>query len=146
MTVELVRRAKTLVQMRDTKTGPIRSSHNTLRNVSVPGAGNKLGSFWHIGGGADNKNDFMRGEHLDVAGCEVGVLVEGKNSLNHVLTDCNFKGRSAGQTGIRTSDGGSIRVFGGCFIQLADAVFELDTPNGVALAAYGVHVESAEGC
>jgi hypothetical protein len=141
VTVELVRRAKTLVQMCDTKTGPIRSSHNTLRNISVPDAGKNLETFWHIGGGEDNKNDFMRGDQLDVAGCEVGVVIEGKNALNHVLTGCQFKGRSAGQVGIRTSDGGSIRVFGGCFIQFANAVFDLDTLNGVAVAAYGVHIE-----
>jgi hypothetical protein len=139
--VELVRPAQTLVQMCDTKMGPIRSSHNTLRNISVPDAGKKLGTFWHIGGGEDNKNDFMRGDQLDVTGCEVGVLVEGKNSLNHLLTGCQFKGRSAGQIGLRTSDGGSVRVVGGCFIQFADTVFDLDTQNGVALAAYGVHIE-----
>ena len=141
VTVELVNRAKTLVQMCDTKTGPIRSSHNTLRNISVPDAGTNLETFWHIGGGEDNKNDFIRGDQLDVAGCEVGVVVEGKNSLNHVLTGCQFKGRAAGQVGIRTSDGGSIRVFGGCFNQFNSSVFDLDTRNGVALAAYGVHTE-----
>jgi hypothetical protein len=127
--------------MCDTKTGPIRSSQNTLRNISVPDAGKNLETFWNIGGGEDNKNDFMRGDQLNVTGCEVGVVIEGKNALNHVLTGCQFKGRSAGQVGIRTSDGGSIRVFGGCFIQFANAVFDLDTLNGVAVAAYGVHIE-----
>jgi hypothetical protein len=141
VTVELVHRATTLVQMCDTNTGPIRSSHNTLRNVSVPDAGKNLGTFWHIGGGEDNKNDFMRGDQLDVTGCEVGVVVEGKNSLNHLLTGCQFKGRSVGQVGLRTNAGGSVRVFGGCFIQFAGTVFEIDTPNGVALAAHGVHIE-----
>lgn len=55
---------------------------------------------------------------------------------------CVFKGRDAGQTGIRTSNGGSVRLFGGAVNQFALAAFEIDTRSGVALAAYGVHVES----
>jgi len=71
----------------------------------------------------------------------VGVVVEGKNSVNRVLTGCQFKGRSAGKIGIRTSDGGSIRVVGGSLVQFHDAAFDIDTRNDVALATYCVHVE-----
>lgn len=140
--VELVNPALTLVQMLDSGTGPLRSSHNTLRNIFVPDASGKLGTFWRIGGGADQKNDFMRGDNLNVAGCEVGVEVEGRQALNQELSGCQFKGRRAGRTGIRTSNGGSVRVFGGSLIQFAESAFAIDTRNGVALAAYGVHVES----
>lgn len=76
-----------------------------------------------------------------VTGCEVGVLIEGKNSVNHVLSGCQFKGRTAGETGIRTTNGGTVRVFGGSLIQFANTAFDIDTGGGVALAAYGVHVE-----
>jgi hypothetical protein len=139
--VELVIRARTLVQMRDSGDGPIRSSNNTLRNIFVPDASGKLGTFWRIGGGADQKNDFMRGENLNVSGCEVALLVQGRNALNQELYGCQFKGRAAGQIGIRTSNGGSVRMVGGSLIQFAQSAFAIDTRNGVALAAYGVHVE-----
>jgi hypothetical protein len=140
--VELVNPALTLVQMLDSGTGPVRSSHNILRNIFVPDASGRLGTFWRIGGGADQKNDFMRGENLDVSGCEVGLVVEGRNALNQELYACQFKGRTAGRIGIGTSDGGSVRVFGGALIQFAESAFAIDTRNGVALAAYGVHVEN----
>jgi hypothetical protein len=48
-----------------------------LRNIHVPDASGKIGTFWRIGGGADQKNDFMRGYNLDISGCEIGLLVEG---------------------------------------------------------------------
>jgi len=139
--VELVNPALTVVQMLDSGGGPIRSSHNTLRNIFVPDASGKLGTFWLIGGGVDQKNDVMRGDNLDVAGCEIGLDVEGRQSLNHELTGCQFKGRTAGRIGIRTSNGGSVRVFGGTLIQFRESAFAIDTRAGVALTAYGVHVE-----
>lgn len=142
VSVDLVTRAETLVEMKDSGGGPIRSSNNLLRNIVVPDAGGKLGTFWHIGGGADQKNDFMRGELLDISGCEVGLWVEGRNALNHELYGCQFKGRADGKTGVRT-DGGSVRMFGGSINQFRHAAFDVGTRNGVALAAYGVHVE---GC
>jgi hypothetical protein len=140
--VELVNPALTVVQMLDSGGGPIRSSHNTLRNIFVPDASGNLGTFWLIGGGVDQKNDFMRGDNLNVAGCEIGLVVEGRQALNHELTGCQFKGRTAGRTGIRTSNGGSVRVFGGSLIQFTEAAIAIDTRNGVALTAYGTHVES----
>lgn len=77
VTIEFVSRAETVVEMCDTGSGPLRSSQNTLRNIHVPDASGKIGTFWRIGGGADQKNDFMRGYNLDISGCEIGLLVEG---------------------------------------------------------------------
>jgi hypothetical protein len=51
-TVELARPAKTLVHILDSGSGPVRSSHNTLRNIHVPDAGDRLETFWRIGGEA----------------------------------------------------------------------------------------------
>ena len=141
LSVELVNRASTLVQMCDTGEGPIRSSHNVLRDIHVPDASERLDVFWHIGGGVDAKNDLMRGYDLDVAGARVGVLVEGRNSVQHKLYGCQFKGRTGGEVGIRISGGGSVRMFGGSVVQLADTAFEIDSPRGVALFAAGVHLE-----
>jgi hypothetical protein len=141
ITIELVSPAAVVVQMLDSGSGPVRSSHNTLRSIHVPDASGKIGTFWWIGGGADQKNDFMRGYDLDVSGCEIGVLVEGRNALNHELYGCLFKGRTSGKTGIRTANGGSVRMFGGAFVQFTETVFDVDTRNGVALIASGVHVE-----
>jgi hypothetical protein len=103
-----------------------------LRNIFVPDATDRLGTFWRIGGGEDQKNDFMRAENLNVSGCEVGLLVEGRNSLNHELFGCVFKGRGAGQTGIRTWNGGSVRLFGGAvnqFVVVRDCWFGTGTPE-----------------
>ena len=141
MSVELVRPAETLVEMHDSNTGQVRSSHNLLRNIYVPDASDRLEVFWHIGGGEDNKNDLMRGYDLDVAGCEIGVLVEGRNSLNHELYGCVFKGRTGGKTAIRTAGGGSVRMFGGAITQFTETAFDVDTRNGVPLVASGVHIE-----
>jgi hypothetical protein len=69
------------------------------------------------------------------------VSVEGRNSLNHELRGCLFKGRSAGRVAVRTMGGGSIRMFGGAVVQFTDTVFDIDTANGVALRASGVHIE-----
>ena len=139
--VELVNKASMLVEMCDSGSGPIRSSHNILRNIYVPDASDRLGIFWRIGGGVDQKNDLMRGYDLDVAGCEVGVLIEGRNALNQELYGCQFKGRTGGRVGIRTSGGGSVRMFGGSLIQFTEVAFDIDTPRGVALLATGVHLE-----
>jgi hypothetical protein len=139
--IEVVEPAQELVKMCDSNDGTVRSSHNILRNIYVPDASYKLGIFWHIGGGEDNKNDFMRGYNLDVTGCETGVLIEGRNSLNHELYGCVFKGRAGGDTAIRTAAGGSVRMFGGGVIQFSESAFDIDTRNGVALVASGVHVE-----
>jgi hypothetical protein len=141
LSVELVNPASILVQMCDSNTGPVRSSNNILRSIHVPDASDLLGTFWRIGGGQDVKNDFMRGYDLDVAGCRVGLLVEGRNSLNNELYGCLFKGRTAGKIGIRTIGGGSLRMFGGSLNQFAESAFDLDTRNGVALVASGVHME-----
>lgn len=141
LSVELVNRASILVQMSDSGDGPIRSSSNVLRNIYVPDASERLGTFWRIGGGKDVKNDFMRGYDLDVSGCEVGVVVEGRNSVNHELYGCQFKGRTGGKVGIRTIDGGSVRMFGGSLNQFKESAFDIDTRNGVALVASGVYLE-----
>jgi hypothetical protein len=141
ITIEFVNPAGVVVQMLDSGSGPVRSSRNTLRDIHVPDASGKTQTFWWIGGGADQKNDLMRGYDLDVSGCEIGLLVEGRNSLNHELYGCLFKGRSSGKTGIRTANGGSVRMFGGALVQFAESVFDIDTRNGVALIASGVHVE-----
>jgi hypothetical protein len=141
LSVELVNPVAVLVQISDTGGGPIRSSNNVLRNIHVPDAGDHLGTFWRIGGGQDVKNDLMRGYDLDVAGCRVGVLIEGRNSVDNELYGCIFKGRSAGKVGIRTIDGGAIRVFGGSVNQFTDSAFDIDTRNGVALLASGVYLE-----
>jgi len=139
--VEMVNPASTLVQMLDSGTGAIRSSHNILRNIYVPDASGKLETFWRIGGGKDQKNDLMRGYELDVAGCEIGVLVEGRNALNQELYGCQFKGRAGGRVGIRTIGGGSIRMFGGSLVQFSETAYDIDTPRGVALLASGLHLE-----
>ena len=139
--VELVKPALTLIQMLDSGTGAVRSSHNILRNIYVPDASGKLGTFWHIGGGVDQKNDFMRAYDLDVAGCETGVRVEGRQALNHELYGCQFKGRTGGVVGIHTVNGGSVRMVGGGLLQFGKAAFYIDTRNGVALLASGVHLE-----
>jgi hypothetical protein len=141
VTIEFVSPAAVVVQMLDSGSGAVRSSHNTLRDIHVSDASGKIGTFWWIGGGADQKNDFMRGYDLDVSGCEIGVQVEGRNALNHELYGCLFKGRTAGKTGIRTANGGSIRIFGGGLVQFTESVFDVDTRNGVALIASGVHIE-----
>ena len=141
VTIELVNPALTLVQMLDTGTGSVRSSHNTLRNIYVPDASGRLGTFWRIGGGVDQKNDFMRAYDLDVAGCEIGVNVEGRQALNHELYGCQFKGRTGGRTGVRTTGGGSVRMVGGALMQFTESAFDIDTRNGVALMASGVHLE-----
>lgn len=143
ISIDFVSPAEVVVQMRDTGSGPVRSSHNTLRNIHVPDSSGKIGTFWRIGGGADAKNDLMRGYDLDVSGSKVGVLIEGRNSLNHELYGCLFKGRTAGETGIRTANGGSIRVFGGALVQFSKSIFDLDTRHGVALVASGVHIEKS---
>jgi len=141
VTVELVNPASTLVEMLDSGTGPVRSSHNTLRNLYVPDASGLLETFWRIGGGVDQKNDFIRGYDLDVAGCEVAVVVEGRHALNQELYGCQFKGRTGGKTGIRTIGGGSVRIVGGALIQFTESAFDIDTRNGVAVMASGVHLE-----
>jgi hypothetical protein len=139
--VELVKPALTLIQMLDSGTGAVRSSHNILRNIYVPDASGKLGTFWRIGGGVDQKNDFMRAYDLDVAGCETAVLVEGRQALNHELYGCQFKGRTGGKTGVRTAGGGSVRMVGGALMQFTESALDVDTRNGVALVACGVHLE-----
>lgn len=141
VSVELDEPVEVMVQMLDSGKGPIRSSHNLLRNIHVPDAGDRLGTFWKIGGGADQKNDFMRGYDLDVSGCATGVSVEGRNSLNNELYGCVFKGRTAGTTGLRTVDGGSLRMYGGALIQFEESAIHLDSRRGVAVVASGVHVE-----
>jgi hypothetical protein len=140
VSVELEHPVDVLVQMKDDGEGPIRSSHDVLRNIHLPDAGENLGTFWHIGGGVDLKNDYMRGYDLDVAGCGLGVVVDGRNALNHELYGCVFKGRAAGRTGVRI-DGGSLRMFGGALIQFTVSAIALDSPRGVAVTATGVHVE-----
>ena len=55
VSVELDEPAEVLVQMLDSGHGPVRSSHNLLRNIHMPDAGDRLGTFWRIGGGADQK-------------------------------------------------------------------------------------------
>ena len=142
LSVELVNRASILVQMSDSGDGPIRSSGNVLRNIYVPDASERLGTFWRIGGGKDNKNDFMRGYDLDVSGCEVGVVVEGRNSVNHELYGCQFKGRTGGKVGIRTIDGGSVRMFGGSLNQFAAS----DLPANGEIIRYSGGTLVVRGC
>ena len=132
ITIELVSPAAIVVQMLDSGSGPVCASHNTLRNIHVPDASGKIGTFWWIGGGADQKNDFMRGYDLDVSGCEIGVLVEGRNSLNHELYGCLFKRRTGGKTGIRTANGGSVRMFGGALVQFTESVSPLSAGAGAS--------------
>jgi hypothetical protein len=43
--------------------------------------------------------------------------------------------------GIRTIGGGSVRMVGGALIQFTESAFDIDTRNGVALTASGVHLE-----
>jgi hypothetical protein len=140
VTVDVGYTASRLVTFEDDNAGAIRSSQCGMRGVHVQNQSGRLVDGIGILD-APGKNDLHWFEHVVLQGLGgTDFSNECASAVNILLTDCHFQGRTTGQRGIRTVNGGTLTMVRGSVTQHSIAELDIDTRHGV-VSFQDVHFE-----